>query len=205
MNFHAKALLAFIAFHVIVTVGGLLFDQIPQSLGQGANDNDTQLVGAVLWALWCLTLSMGALGMAYLSRAAWRMGLTLWRPSIQAGAIITEWKTIKKYSRQRYWVAFLLRRHWQRLCMSNTVARWILTIFNVPTPAVALCTGFVIDQTSSTWLSCSIERITTIAICPTLLCGNGWEHLRRVSSTVRMLRGYMTVAWQVCPINLKKN
>lgn len=43
-------------------------------LGQGANDNDTQLVGAVLWAVWCLTLSMGALGMAYLSRAAWKMG-----------------------------------------------------------------------------------------------------------------------------------
>jgi hypothetical protein len=43
-------------------------------LGQGANANDTQLVGAVLWAVWCLTLSMGALGMAYLSRAAWKMG-----------------------------------------------------------------------------------------------------------------------------------
>jgi hypothetical protein len=77
MNFHAKALLAFIAFHVIVTGGGLMFDKVPQALGQGANDNDTQLVGAVLWALWCLTLSMGALGIAYLSRAAWRMGLTL--------------------------------------------------------------------------------------------------------------------------------
>ena len=73
MNFHAKALLAFLAFHVIVTVGGLLFNQIPQALGQGANANDTQLGGAVLWALWCLTLSMGALGMAYLGRAAWRM------------------------------------------------------------------------------------------------------------------------------------
>ena len=66
MNFHAKALLAFLAFHVIVTVGGLLFNQVPRALGQGANDNDTQLVGAVLWALWCLTLSMGALGMGYL-------------------------------------------------------------------------------------------------------------------------------------------
>ena len=74
MNFHAKALLAFLAFHVIVTGGGLMFDQVPRALGQGANDNDTQLVGAVLWALWCLTLSMGALGMAYLSRAAWQAG-----------------------------------------------------------------------------------------------------------------------------------
>jgi hypothetical protein len=36
-------------------------------------DNDTQLVGAVLCALWCLTLSMVALGMAYQSRAAWKM------------------------------------------------------------------------------------------------------------------------------------
>jgi hypothetical protein len=66
MNFHANALLAFLAFHVIVTGGGLMFDQEPQSLGQGANDNDAQLVGAVLWAAWCLTLSMGALGMGYL-------------------------------------------------------------------------------------------------------------------------------------------
>lgn len=73
MNFHAKALLAFIAFHVIVTGGGLQFDQVPQALGQGANNNDAHLVGAVLWAVGCLTLSMGALGMAYLSRAAWRM------------------------------------------------------------------------------------------------------------------------------------
>lgn len=64
MNFHAKALLAFLAFHVIVTVDGLLFNQIRQALGQGANN--AQLLGAVLWGLWCLTLSMGALGMAYL-------------------------------------------------------------------------------------------------------------------------------------------
>jgi hypothetical protein len=74
MNFQAKALLAFLAFHVIVTAGGLLFDQVPRALGQGANDNDTRLVGVVLWALWCLTLSMGALGMSYLSRAAWKLG-----------------------------------------------------------------------------------------------------------------------------------
>jgi hypothetical protein len=54
MNFRAKALLAFIAFHVIVTGGWLLFNQIPQALGQGVND--AQLVGAVLWGLLCLTL-----------------------------------------------------------------------------------------------------------------------------------------------------
>ena len=50
MIIHAKALLAFLAFHVIVTAVVLLFNQVPQALGQGANDNDTQLVGAVLWA-----------------------------------------------------------------------------------------------------------------------------------------------------------
>ncbi len=55
MNFHAKALLAFIAFHVIVTGGGLMFDQVPQALGQGANDNDIHYEGVV--------------EMAYLSRA----------------------------------------------------------------------------------------------------------------------------------------
>lgn len=74
INFHAKAFLAFIAFHVIVTGGGLMFDQLPQALGQGANDNDAQLVGAVLWAVWCLTLSMGALGVAHLGLAALKLG-----------------------------------------------------------------------------------------------------------------------------------
>ena len=53
MNFHAKALLAFIAFHVIVTGGGLQFEQVTQALGQGTNANDAQLVGAVLWAVSC--------------------------------------------------------------------------------------------------------------------------------------------------------
>jgi hypothetical protein len=77
MNFHAKALLAFLAFHVIVTGGWLMFDQVPPALGQGANDNDAHLVGTVFWALWCLTLSMGSLGMAYLSRAAWKLGQQL--------------------------------------------------------------------------------------------------------------------------------
>lgn len=70
MNFLAKVLLAFIAFHVIVTGGGLMFERVPQALGQGANNNDAQLVGSVLWAVWCLTLSEGAIGMACLWRAA---------------------------------------------------------------------------------------------------------------------------------------
>lgn len=76
MTFHAKALLAFLAFHVIVTGGGLMFDQVPQALGQGSND--AKLVGAVLWGMWCLTLSVGALGMSYLSRAAWKLGRGSW-------------------------------------------------------------------------------------------------------------------------------
>lgn len=37
-------------------------------------DNDAELVGSVLWAVWCLTLSVGGLGMAYLSRAACKLG-----------------------------------------------------------------------------------------------------------------------------------
>ncbi len=45
---------------------------------QGANHNDTQLVDVVLWTLSCLTLSMGALGMAYLGRAAWKLGRGSW-------------------------------------------------------------------------------------------------------------------------------
>jgi hypothetical protein len=47
-----------------------MFDHVPQALGQGANDNAAQLVGAVLWAVWCLTLLMGTLGIAYLGQAA---------------------------------------------------------------------------------------------------------------------------------------
>lgn len=78
MNFHAKALLAFLAFHVFVTGGGLQLDLVPQALGQGANDNDAQLMCAVLWAVWCLTLSVSSLGMAYLSRAAMKQGWGSW-------------------------------------------------------------------------------------------------------------------------------
>jgi hypothetical protein len=33
MNFYAKALLAFLAFYVIVTDDGPIFDQLPQALG----------------------------------------------------------------------------------------------------------------------------------------------------------------------------
>ena len=62
-NFHIKALLAFVAFHAINTGCRRLYDQLPQALGQGPNDNDTQLVGAMVWALW-----MGTLAMAYPSR-----------------------------------------------------------------------------------------------------------------------------------------
>jgi hypothetical protein len=78
MNFHSKALLAFIAFHVIVTGGGLQFDRVPRALGQGVNDNAARVVGELLWVLWCLTLSMGALGVAYLGRAAWKLGRGNW-------------------------------------------------------------------------------------------------------------------------------
>ena len=53
MNFHAKALLAFIAFHFNVMGGGLQFDRVPQALSQGTNVNDAQLVGVVLWAVSC--------------------------------------------------------------------------------------------------------------------------------------------------------
>jgi len=64
----------------LVTGGGLQFDQVPRALGQGVNDNAAQVVGELLWVLWCLTLSMGALGVAYLGRAAWKMGRGKARP-----------------------------------------------------------------------------------------------------------------------------
>jgi hypothetical protein len=87
----------------LTTSGGPIFDQVPQAPDQGANDNDAQLVGSVLWALCCLTLSMGALGMAYLGRAAWKLGrVSRWRggrfgkQSIQAWCDNFRMKTYKK-------------------------------------------------------------------------------------------------------------
>ena len=76
MNFHAIALLAFIAFHVIVTGGGLMFDQVAQALGHGAND--AQLVGAVLLGLWCLS--------SRCARSRWRTSvgrLGEWLPNLR--------------------------------------------------------------------------------------------------------------------------
>jgi hypothetical protein len=74
MNFHAKTLLAFLAFHFFVTGDdALMFDQLPQALGQGANDNNAQLLGAVV-----PDAVDGRARHAYLSRAAWKMGSGSW-------------------------------------------------------------------------------------------------------------------------------
>ena len=52
MNFHAKALLAFLAFHAVVTGGGLLVNTIGLP---AQTDHDQALVreaSLLLWILW---------------------------------------------------------------------------------------------------------------------------------------------------------
>jgi hypothetical protein len=53
---------------------GLLSDPVALTLGQDTNDHNAYDMDAALRVLWCPMLSMGALGMAYLSRAVWKMG-----------------------------------------------------------------------------------------------------------------------------------
>lgn len=53
---------------------GLLPDAVALTLSQGTNDHNAYDMDAVLRAIWCLMLSMDALGMAYPSRPAWKMG-----------------------------------------------------------------------------------------------------------------------------------
>ncbi|MEY3610880.1 MAG: hypothetical protein RJB14_602, partial [Pseudomonadota bacterium] len=52
-----------------------MFNQVPQALGQVANDNVSQLVVALLWPLWFVLLSIDALVIEYLSETALKLVL----------------------------------------------------------------------------------------------------------------------------------
>ena len=71
MSFHGKVFSVFLAFHVVVTVGGLLADEI--RLMNGAySDNDPyipMMAVAMFWVILCVSISMVGLALAYLIRA----------------------------------------------------------------------------------------------------------------------------------------
>lgn len=74
MSFHKKALLAFVIFHLIFTVGGVLVDKL-QTHPEPTNDQDmiAQGVGLYVWVLFTLLLSLVGLGFAYLFRAVTKL------------------------------------------------------------------------------------------------------------------------------------
>ena len=71
MSFHKKAFLAFLAFHIVMTIGGLVAEEI--RLMNGAySDNDPyipMMAVAMFWVILCVSISMVGLALAYLIRA----------------------------------------------------------------------------------------------------------------------------------------
>ncbi len=69
MSFHKKALITFLIFHIVVTLGGLLVG-ILQTHPTPANDRDmiSQGVWPYVWVLSTAMMSLIGLGVAYLVR-----------------------------------------------------------------------------------------------------------------------------------------
>ena len=69
MSFHKKALVAFVIFLIVVTLGGLLVG-ILQTHPTPANDRDmiSQGVWPYVWVLFTVMMSLIGLGTAYLLR-----------------------------------------------------------------------------------------------------------------------------------------
>jgi hypothetical protein len=74
MSFHKKALITFVIFHIIFTLGGLLADSL-QTHPEPTNDQDfiVQGVGLYVWMLFTLVISMVGLAVAYSFRAIARL------------------------------------------------------------------------------------------------------------------------------------
>ena len=74
MSFHKKALIAFLIFHIVVTLGGLLVGFL-QTYPEPTNDRDmiSQGVRPYVWVLFCTVISFIGLGSAYLIRAITRL------------------------------------------------------------------------------------------------------------------------------------
>lgn len=69
MSFHKKALITFVIFHIVFTLGGVLADTI-QTHPEPTNDQDmvAQGVGLYVWVLFTLVMSLIGLGVAYFVR-----------------------------------------------------------------------------------------------------------------------------------------
>lgn len=69
MSFHKKALVAFVIFHIVVTLGGLLVG-ILQTHPTPTNDRDmiSQGVWPYVWVLSIVMMSLIGLGVAFLAR-----------------------------------------------------------------------------------------------------------------------------------------
>jgi succinate-acetate transporter protein len=69
MSFHKKALITFVIFHLVFTLGGLLADGL-QTHPEPTNDQDfiVQGVGLYVWVLFTLVISLVGLSAAYFFR-----------------------------------------------------------------------------------------------------------------------------------------
>jgi hypothetical protein len=78
MSFHKKALIAFVIFHILFTLGGLLADSL-QTHPEPTNDQDfiVQGVGLYVWVLVTFVISSIGLGIAYFSRVTSEAGWSL--------------------------------------------------------------------------------------------------------------------------------
>jgi lysylphosphatidylglycerol synthetase-like protein (DUF2156 family) len=74
MSFHKKALIGFLIFHAIFTVGGMIAG-LSQNAPTPTNDRDMVAKGVwpYVWVLLGAALSLVGLALAYLTRAAVRL------------------------------------------------------------------------------------------------------------------------------------
>lgn len=81
MSFHKKALITFMIFHIVVTLGGVLADKL-QTHPQPTNDQDmiVQGVGLYVWVLFTVVMSLVGLGVAYFVRGIAKLISCLRKP-----------------------------------------------------------------------------------------------------------------------------
>jgi succinate-acetate transporter protein len=74
MSFHKKALITFVIFHLVFTLGGLLADSL-QTHPDPTNDQAfiAQGVGLYVWVLFTVAISLIGVGAAYFFRLVARL------------------------------------------------------------------------------------------------------------------------------------
>lgn len=74
MSFHKKALIAFVIFNLVFTLGGLLADTL-QTHPEPTNDRDMIVkgVGLYVWVLFTVAISLIGVGAAYFFRLVARL------------------------------------------------------------------------------------------------------------------------------------